>query len=128
MKQTATAKAAFLASILSKGEEYAGIILGKDGEPDYHLILLPSEAESVTWQQAKDFAKEASGELPTRREQALLFANLKEHFKAEWYWSGKQHESGSDGAWTQDFSNGGQDWDYKDYGLRARAVRRLIIQ
>jgi hypothetical protein len=37
------AKKTFLASILKKGEVYAGIILGKEGDPDHHLILLPSD-------------------------------------------------------------------------------------
>src|SRR5206468_7723885 len=27
--------------MLREGESYAGLILGKDGEPDYHLVLLP---------------------------------------------------------------------------------------
>ena len=39
------AKDSFLASILKDGEKYAGILLGKDGEPDLHIILLPGEAE-----------------------------------------------------------------------------------
>ena len=49
MKTTATAKTAFLASMLKAGEQYAGIILGKNGDPDHHLILLPGEADSVNW-------------------------------------------------------------------------------
>ena len=93
MKETASAKAIFLASVLKPEEHYAGIILGKDGEPDHHLILLAGEAESVNWAQAKDFAAKAGGELPTRREQSLLFANLKEQFQPRWYWSGEQHAS-----------------------------------
>lgn len=128
MKHTESAKSAFLASILSKGEEYAGIILGKNGEPDHHLILLPGESESVNWQQAKEFAHKAGGELPTRREQSLLFANLKEHFKGAWYWSGEQHESHSALAWIQRFSGGYQGWRSEFSKLRARAVRRIIIQ
>jgi hypothetical protein len=34
---------------LQEGEHYAGIILGKDGAPDHHVILLPWEANGVTW-------------------------------------------------------------------------------
>ena len=112
---------------LKPGEEYAGLILGKDGKPDHHLILLPGEAETVTWPQAKEWAKKAGGELPTRREQALLFANLKEQFKTVWYWSCEQHASDSDCAWFQYFDDGGQHYDFTDYELRARAVRRLEI-
>ena len=40
-------KQEFLSSILKKGELYAGLILGKNGETDHHLILLPGEAESI---------------------------------------------------------------------------------
>ena len=127
MKETASAKASFLASILKPGEHYAGIILGKDNEPDHHLILLPGEAESVTWEQAKEFAAKVGGELPTRREQSLLFANLKEQFQPRWYWSGEQHVSHSGCAWYQYFDFGYQSYGHKGYGCRARAVRRLEI-
>jgi hypothetical protein len=120
-------KAQWIAENLKAGEQYAGLILGKNGEPDHHLILLPGEAEAVTWDQAKEFAKKAGGELPTRREQALLFANLKEEFKQAWYWSGEQHASDSDCAWGQYFSNGGQYLTSPSTELRARAVRRLIL-
>lgn len=127
MKETASAKASFLASILKAGEHYAGIILGKDGEPDHHLILLPGEAESVNWAQAKEFAAKAGGELPTRREQSLLFTNLKEQFQPRWYWSGEQHASNSGYAWYQGFYDGTQNYTHKGGTCRARAVRRLVI-
>jgi hypothetical protein len=113
---------------MARGEEYAGMIVGKDGEASYHLILLPGEAESVNWQQAQEFAKEAGGSLPTRREQSLLFANLKEQFKEAWYWSSEQHASNSDYAWYQYFSDGNQDNNHTSNELRARAVRRLVIE
>ena len=38
---------------LSDGEHYAGVILGKDGKPDHHLVLLPGEAEDVSWSAAQ---------------------------------------------------------------------------
>ena len=121
------AKQEFLKANQRKGECYAGIILGKDGEHDYHLFLLPGEAESVNWEDAKTFASKASGELPTRREQSLLFANLKEEFKERAYWSNTPHAVYGSFAWCQGFDNGGQDDYYKDNELRARAVRRLVI-
>ena len=127
MKDTASAKALFLASILKPGEHYAGIILGKDGEPDHHLVLLPGDAESVNWGQAKEFASKAGGELPTRREQSLLFANLKEQFQPRWYWSDNQHASDAGYAWVQNFLYGYQNYYHKNYYYRARAVRRLVI-
>jgi hypothetical protein len=122
---SAESKAQFLADNLKPGEIYAGLILGKNGEPDHHLVLLSGET-SASWPKAKAWATEQGGELPTRREQSLLLANCKEEFKADWYWSGEAH-SDSRYAWFQNFHLGSQDNYYHDYELRARAVRRLII-
>lgn len=127
MKKPQSPKQAFLASILKNGECYAGIILGKDGASDHHLILLPGQATDVTFQQAKEFAAKAGGELPTRREQSLLFANLKEEFEERAYWSGAQRASGSDFAWYQNFGNGSQFYGHMSSELRARAVRRSKV-
>lgn len=113
---------------LKKGERWAGICLGEDGKPSHHLILLPGEAESVTWDQAKTWAKKAGGELPTRQEQSLLYANLKAQFKSAWYWSGEQPAADDAFAWDQSFGGGGQGYWHKVYGHRARAVRRLVIR
>jgi hypothetical protein len=124
----ASSKAQWIAENLKAGEVYAGLILGLDGQPDHHLVLLPGEAERVTWVEAKDFAAQAGGELPTRREQALLYANLKHEFKSAWYWSGEQHAADDDDAWFQYFYYGYQFTNGKSASLRARAVRRLIIQ
>ena len=66
--------------------------------------------------------------LPTRREQALLYANLKEEFEDRAYWSCEAHESESGWAWYQYFSDGYQHYDGRGRELRARAVRRLPIQ
>ena len=85
------------------------------------------EAESVTWEKAKEFAKKVGGELPTRREQSLLIANLKEHFQERWYWSGEQHASYSVCAWRQYFGYGYQHGHHEYNEFRARAVRRLPI-
>jgi|SRR5450830_1223853 len=121
-------KEQFLKENQKVGELYAGILLGKDGAPDQHIFLLPGEAESIKWQAAKEWAESVGGDLPTRREQSLLFANLKEAFQPRWYWSGEQHAATSDYAWSQLFSNGSQGNDYgTSYEGRARAVRRLAI-
>jgi hypothetical protein len=113
---------------LQAGEHYAGVILGADGAPSHHLILLPGDTDDVTWAQAKEFAEKAGGNLPTRQEQALLFANLKGQFEERYYWSSEQHASYDDCAWNQVFTNGLQYDYYKSAELRARAVRRLTIQ
>ncbi len=120
-------KQAFLDGILKEGELYAGLILGKNGEPDHHLILLPGKANDVTFSQAQEFAKNAGGDLPTRREQSLLFANLKEQFEERWYWSGEQHSGYSGSAWCQSFTSSYQTSLIKHRKFRAIAVRRSVI-
>ncbi len=107
------------------GGIYAGIIRGVDGAPDQHLVLLFGQAEDVSWSDACDWAKSAGGALPTRAEQALLFANLKDQFEPRWYWSSEQ--AGPSGAWGQGFDDGFQYDYYRSYEGRARAVRRLPI-
>jgi hypothetical protein len=88
-------------------------------------VLLPARGEKLTWDQAVEFASNAGGELPTRREQSLLFANLKQHFEATWYWSAEVYESDGSCAWCQDFFIGGQDVSHESSEGRAVAVRRL---
>lgn len=75
---------------LNEGEQYAGILIGKDGAPSHHVILLAGDAEDLTWKAATEWAASVGGELPSRREQSLLFANLGEHFKGDWYWSAEE--------------------------------------
>ena len=107
------------------GGIYAGIMRGVDGAPDEHLVLLPGAAEDVTWEAAGEWAKAEGGDLPTRREQRLLFINLKDQFEEEWYWSSEQ--AGPSTAWPQYFYGGVQDGFNRSYEGRARAVRRLEI-
>ncbi len=97
------------------------------GNAPYHLILLPSEAESVTHEAATEWATSVGGELPNRHEQALLYAHHRDEFKRAWYWSSQQHESDPDYAWCQTFTSGYQYDNRRDGELRARAVRRLPI-
>lgn len=112
---------------LDEGELYAGIILAKNGETDYHLVLLPGEAIDINWQDANAWSAEQGGELPTRREQSLLFANLQEQFQPRWYWSCEEHKEYAHCAWLQDFGVGGQTYSNKDGEYCARAVRRVSI-
>lgn len=121
-------KEQFLKENQREGEVYAGLLLGKNGEPDIHLFLLPAKAEKLTWDKAVKFAADAGGDLPTRREQSLLFANLKEQFEPSWYWSKEQRAGGDYYAWGQSFDGGNQDNGRKSGTSRGRAVRRLIIQ
>jgi hypothetical protein len=110
---------------LAAGERCAGPILDEDGALIHYLILLPGEAEDVTWDQAREWAEQQGGELPSRREQSLLFTNLQGEFESAWYWSGVEAET-SGWAWFQYFVTGSQTSDLQILKLRARAVRRFI--
>ncbi|HDR9003258.1 TPA: DUF1566 domain-containing protein [Burkholderia vietnamiensis] len=110
---------------LAAGERCAGPILDEDGALSHYLILLPREAESVTWDQAREWAEQQGGELPSRREQSLLFTNLQGEFESAWYWSGEEAET-SGWAWCQYFGYGRQYGHQQSSELRARAVRRFI--
>ncbi|MDI3489609.1 MAG: hypothetical protein PWP11_886 [Thauera sp.] len=115
------------APILAAGEIHVATIQIA-GQAPYHLILLPDHPkDEVTHQAATEWAATVGGDLPTRPEQALLFAHQREQFDLDWYWSNTLHESGPDYAWYQNFYDGSQDYYYRGYELRARAVRRLPI-
>lgn len=110
---------------MQPGEYYAGVITGP--EP-YHLILI-AEAPSndMNWKTATEWAAHIGGSLPTRREQSLLFANLKDQFEDRCYWSGEQPAPASSYAWYQYFNDGFQHYNHINNELRARAVRRIPI-
>jgi len=111
---------------LKPGETYAGLVISDNGSM-HHLILLDGDADRASHQKQLDWAKSIGGELPTRQEQALLYANCKSQFKSYWHWSADLYASGSGYAWGQHFSNGRQDYDVISGKLRARAVRRFPI-
>ena len=112
---------------LNTGEIYVGAIISADGTKRDHIILLPDTKEEINWQDAMEWAKSIGGDLPNRCESALLFATMKEQFKAEWHWTNEQHADYSVYAWVQGFTNGSQYYDRKSNELRARAVRRLSV-
>lgn len=106
---------------LKPGEHYAGLVLdATTGQPSHYLVLLAGDAGELTWAEATAWAEEHGGHLPTRQEQALLFANFKREFEGERYWSGEKSSSGS--AWLQYFYDGNQGSDYLLNRLRVRAV------
>lgn len=122
-------KAQFLAETIKSGETYAGLILGKDGQPDYHLVLLPEKSSRLNWKAAMTWATSVGGDLPSRCEQSLLFANCKEEFDPYYYWSNESLPYSPDYAWMQNFDYGNQHGGRKIAEYRSRAVRReLIIQ
>jgi hypothetical protein len=112
---------------LAEGEIYVGAIGDKKGD-FYHVILLPGDHECDTHASAADWAKSVGGELPNRIEQAMLWANHRDQFEKDWYWSNETYERNDAYAWFQSFGNGIQTSLLKDGSCcRARAVRRLPI-
>lgn len=109
---------------LAEGEVYVGAIGDRNGDVT-HIILLPGDAAPAPWKEQMEWAKSIGGDLPTRIEQALMYATCREHFERDWYWS--KEEDGDGWAWYQYFTNGHQDDDATYDRLRARAVRRLSI-
>jgi hypothetical protein len=111
---------------LAPGERYAGAVLTETGHIDHHLVLMAARPEGkLEWQAAMDWAASVGGDLPSRQEQALLYANCKPHMKPEWHWSNETHENDASYAWGCYFSNGGQVNLRKSYEGSAVAVRRI---
>jgi len=118
--------AAFTLPELAAGELYAGLVL--DDGAWHHLVLLPdSMPKTAGWKKAMEWAKEQNGDLPMRREQAVLYGNLPGEFKHDWYWSSTPYVGDESSAWIQHFHDGHQYNDPKSNKLRARAVRRVAI-
>lgn len=111
---------------LREGEHYAGTALNEDGTVNHHLILMVDKpAEKMTWKDAKAYAKKMGGDLPTRQQASLIFANCKAHVEGAWHWTCEAHESNDSYAWVCLFDDGNQDDGFVSYGYSVRLVRRL---
>jgi hypothetical protein len=110
---------------LQPGDRYAGPVLDADGTVKHHLVLMAEKPEGdLQWQAAMEWAASVGGSLPTRQEQALLFANCKPHLSGVWHWSCETHETNASFAWDCLFTSGYQDNDHKSAEGAAVAVRR----
>ena len=111
---------------LAPGEHYAGAVLDANGLHMHHLVLMAAKPEGdLNWTAALEWAEEAGGALPTRQEQALLFANCKPHLTPHWHWSCEEHETEASFAWHCYFNYGLQSNTLKSYEGGAVAVRRV---
>ena len=111
---------------LAEGETYIGCIGDALGNL-HHVILLPGDNDDATHESQLEWAKSIGGDLPSRIEQAMLWANHRDQFKKDWYWSNEIHHAESGWAWYQYFDNGVQLTIYRITELRARAVRRVMV-
>ncbi len=111
---------------LNDGEIYVGCIGDASGNM-HDCILLPGDSDDGNWERQMAWARSIGGDLPNRVEQAILWANFRDHFQGCPYWSNEQHHFNSGSAWVQVFDNGGQISFHKYDELRARAVRRVSV-
>jgi len=109
-----------------KGGIYAGLTL-HNNKP-MALVLLPGESDELKWKAANDWAVTIGGELPSRIDALVLFQNLKSEFRSEYYWTAVPSAGAGASAWSQSFSDGYQSLWLKLTALRARAVRRFVIE
>jgi hypothetical protein len=114
---------------LAEGETYAGLSRDPEMGTWHHLILLPATPDKeLTWQEATDWAKSVGGEMPTRFESALLYANARQSIDTDyWHWTATPYAGDEQSAWMQHFGDGLQDDGHKDYHSKARAVRRVPV-
>ena len=111
---------------LQPGERYVGPVIDADGKLEHHLVLMPQRPEGkLNWQAAMEWAESIGGAIPTRQEQALLYANCKPHLTPVWHWSSETYEDGASYAWFCYFYHGVQYGSHKSYEGGAVAVRRV---
>ncbi|WP_233807120.1 DUF1566 domain-containing protein [Paraburkholderia sp. HP33-1] len=111
---------------LAEGEVYVGATGNKDGYL-YHVILLPGDREPASWTAQLDWAKSIGGDLPNCEEMPMLFANFRDRFKEEHYWSNQEDPHFIEWARSYFFRYGTESRLPINGEFRARAVRRLPI-
>jgi len=104
---------------------FAGLTTTREGTHCAVVLLADKPDKGMKWKAAMDWAKKLGAELPTRPVGALLFANAKDQFTAEWHWTSEAYDGSY--AWTQGFGLGTQDVDDESYEGRARAVRLIQL-
>ena len=115
--------------VLQPGERYAGLVLGDDGTPSHHIILLQARpTKRLAWQSAREWANSVGGVLPTLREQALIFAHCREHVEHDLHWSSEAYEDDASCARLCHFYYGYQPVYDVRYEACAVAVRLIHIK
>lgn len=107
------------------GGIFAGIITNPDGTV-CAVVLLPGKGRDLNWGEAKSWAAEQGGELPSRLVAALLFANVKDRLSSEWHWTSDEGDAYF--AWSSNFNNGFQNTSHKSYEDSAVAVRLIPVE
>lgn len=107
-----------------EGGTFAGLTTRKDGT-HCAVVLLPGFMEDVNWNDAKAWAAEQGGELPSRPVAALLFANVKDRLKPYLHWTSEEWNASF--AWCCFFDIGDQSGNHKSSGGSAVAVRLIPL-
>lgn len=105
------------------GGIFAGLTTKTDGT-HCAVVLLPGKGSGLRWSDAKAWATEQGGELPSRPVAALLFATVKDRLGPEWHWTSDELRAY---AWRCYFYGGGQHYGHKSYEGSAIAVRLIPI-
>lgn len=109
-----------------EGGTFEGLTTRKDGT-NCAVVLLPERKEGVNWQDAKAWAAEQGGELPTCPVAALLFANAKDRIKPCWHWTSEEDAGLLCRAWHCHFGYGYQLSEINSNEGGAVAVRLIPI-
>ena len=111
-----------------KGGIYAGVVRMEDG--DYHLFVAEvGTKRDVIWKNAMAWAQGVSIDghsdfaLPTRKQAALLYANLQDGFEDRWWWTSELYPPDEKCAWVQTMGYGRQADARLTDACRACAVR-----
>lgn len=107
-----------------EGGTFAGLTTRKDGT-HCAVVLLPGRKEDINWKDAKAWAAEQGGELPTRPLAALLYANVKNQLQPYWHWTAD--EEGASYAWLCSFYTGHQYLNLNSYEGSVVAVRLIPL-
>lgn len=75
-------KELWLQQTLKPGERYGGLLLGRNGEPDQHLIVIGSTAQ-LNYSDACKWAAISGGVIPSVRELLHLYLNVPDVFNDE---------------------------------------------
>ena len=109
---------------LVERDGHRGIYIGEaDNGPV--IVDLHDAPETMTWDEAKEYAHKEGKRLPTQRELMLMFVHqeklnsaLEEHegkaWKRGWYWSSSEYDYRY--AWVAYAGNGGVYWEYSKGG------------
>jgi hypothetical protein len=117
-----------------QGGRLIAIVPGRNGAPDYGLVLADEVPVRMNWRDSMAWAAsvQADGhkdfELPNRQEAALLFAicgEVGDKSISGWHWTSEEFDGSY--AWSCYFSYGNQGGNHKSFEGCARAVRRVTL-